>query len=138
MMFAPLNMQRVGAVLALDGVAAVAGVPDEGVVAGAEEATSLPRPPLTMSLPSPPISVSSPRLPMMRVVAGAAVDGQLDHVGGQAGGVERVVAAEAVDDELVVGALGAGDVHGGRQAGRRRSWIPPPAIWTLSARVRCR
>ena len=28
---------RVGAVLALDGVAAVAGVPDEGVVAGAQE-----------------------------------------------------------------------------------------------------
>ena len=36
-MLAPLNMQRVGAVLALDGVAAVARIPDEGVVAGAAE-----------------------------------------------------------------------------------------------------
>ena len=34
---APLNTQRVGAGLALDGVAAVARVPDERVVAGAEQ-----------------------------------------------------------------------------------------------------
>ena len=34
---APLKQHRVGAVLALDGVAAVAWVPDEGVVAGAHQ-----------------------------------------------------------------------------------------------------
>ena len=36
-MLAPLKSMRVGAVLALDGVAAVARVPLEGVVAGAQE-----------------------------------------------------------------------------------------------------
>ena len=68
---------RVGAVLALDGVAAVAGVPDEGVVAGADE---------------------------RRVVAAAAVDDVVavaadqDVVAVAAG--DGVVARAAVDGEL--------------------------------------
>ena len=43
-----------------------------------------------------------------RVVAGAAVDGELDDAGRQRRGVDGVVAAEAVDDQRVVGAFGAG------------------------------
>ena len=37
LMFAPLNTQRVDAVLAFDDVAAVARIPDERVVAGAHD-----------------------------------------------------------------------------------------------------
>ena len=81
------------------------------------KATSLPRPPMMMSLPSPPSSMSSPSLPVIDVVAGAAVDGQPDHGGGQSGGVDRVVAAEGIDDERVVGPFGALDGHQGRQPG---------------------
>src|SRR5262249_47333795 len=49
------------------------------------------------------------------VVAHAAVQGQLDHVGLQSRGVEGVVAAEPVDHELVVGYLGARHTDEGRQ-----------------------
>ena len=44
-------------------------------------AESLPRPPSMKSLPSPPSSMSSPSPPSDRVVAGAAVDGDLDQRG---------------------------------------------------------
>src|SRR3712207_7662912 len=43
-----------------------------------------------------------------RVLAGAAVDGELDHAGRHGGGRDAVVAAERVDDERVVGGLGVG------------------------------
>ena len=80
------EQQRVGAVLALDGVAAVARVPRERVVAGAEEGRCRCRGRRsTKSLPSPPSSVSAPWLPSDGVVAGAAVDGQLDDAGRQGG-----------------------------------------------------
>src|SRR5262249_15129047 len=49
------------------------------------------------------------------VVAGAAVDGEFDHVGGQGGGADGVVAGLGGDDERIVGRLGVGDVHLGRQ-----------------------
>ena len=44
-------------------------------------ATSLPRLPSMKSLPSPPSSRSLPSPPVMRVVAGAAVHGELDQRG---------------------------------------------------------
>ena len=62
-----------------------------------------------MSLPSPPISVSCALAADDRVVAGTAVDGELDDAGGQRRRIDGVVAAERVDDERVVGAFGAGD-----------------------------
>ena len=64
-----VEQQRVGAGLALDGVAAVARVPDEGVVAGARAGPrrcrgrrltrSSPWLPMIMSSPSPPLIVRS-------------------------------------------------------------------------------
>ena len=73
------------------------------------------------SLPSPPISMSSPCAAEDRVVAGAAVDRQLDDAGGQRGRGHGVVAAQRVDDERVVGPFGVRDRHQGRQAGDRDS-----------------
>ena len=69
-MLAPLNSMRVGAVLALDGVAAVAGVPDEGVVAGAQQGHVVAVVAVMKSLPSPPSSMSSPVAAEDGVVAG--------------------------------------------------------------------
>ena len=50
------------------------------------------------------------------VVAVAAVGRELDRAGGQARGLDHVVAGQGVDDQPVVGGLGAGDVHLGGQA----------------------
>ena len=83
------------------------------------KATSLPRPPSMKSLPSPPISTSLPSPPSDRVVAGPAVHRQPDHAGGQCRRGHGVVAAERVDDELVVGTLGTARPPRG-PAGRRR------------------
>ena len=79
------------------------------------KATSLPLSPKMKSLPSPPRNTSAPWRAEERVVAGAAVDRQLDDAGGQRGRRHAVVAAQGVDDERVVGPLGVGDVHLGRQ-----------------------
>ena len=96
------------------------------------KATSLPRPPMievvAVAADQHVVAVAADDL----VVAGAAVHRQLDHAGGQRGRVDGVVAAQSVDDELVVGALGAADRHSGRQAGHLEAG-PAPAIWTLSA-----
>ena len=88
------------------------------------KATSLPRPPSMKSLPSPPIRTSLPSPPSDRVVAGPAVHRQLDHAGGQVDRGDGVVAAERVDDELVVGPLGTA-APTRRPAGRLpRNWCP--------------
>ena len=78
---APLNDQRVGAVLALDGVAAVAGIPLEGVVAGAEEGGVV----AAAAVDEVVAVAAEQRVGAVaagdRVVAGAAVDGELDQRG---------------------------------------------------------
>ena len=56
------------------------------------------------SLPSPPISMSLPSPPSDRVVAGAAVDGDLDQGGQAVAGREGVVAAVGVEDQVLGGA----------------------------------
>ena len=66
--------------------------------------TSLPCWPSTKSLPSPPRMMSAPLLPSRCVVAGAAVDRELDQRGQVAGRRERVVAAVGVEDEVLGGA----------------------------------
>src|SRR5262249_54942348 len=51
------------------------------------------------------------------VIAVAAVRRKLDSAGGQAGGLHYVVAGQGVDDQPIVGRLGAADVHHGGQTG---------------------
>ena len=101
-----VEQHGVDAALALDHVVVVAGVPHEQVVAGAEEGDV--------------VAVAAED----GVVAGAADDGigaeaaeglQGDLVGGQAAGVDEVVAAEAVDGQDVRG-VGVIDGHLGRSA----------------------
>ena len=86
--------------------------------------TLLPGPPSRTSWPGPPIRTSSPGAAEEGVVAGAAdqhvvavaaVLRQLDRGGGQPRSVHHVVAGQRVDDQAVVGRLGAGDVHPGSQ-----------------------
>ena len=77
------------AAAAVDEVVAVAA--DQRVVAWLPMIVSLPAPPSIVSLMTP---------------------------AGRVGGVDGVVAAEPLDDERVVGALGAGDVDLRRQARR--------------------
>ena len=104
---APLKRIVSAAVLALDGVAAVAGIPDEGVVAGAQQGQVVAAVAVDRVVPV----AAEQRLDALaageRVVAVAAVERQRDRCRGQAGGVDRVVAAEAVDGELRRSAPGA-------------------------------
>ena len=112
-----VELQRVGAALALDHVAAVAGVPHERVVAGAQEghvvAAAADDGVVAVAADQHVVAVAAGD----GVVARAAVHGQPDHAGGQSGGGDRVVAAERVHDELVVGPFGALDRNSGRQPG---------------------
>ena len=52
-------------------------------------------------MPGPPLSTSSPAPPRSEVVAGAAVEREQDRRGREASRLERVSAAEAVDDQPV-------------------------------------
>ena len=110
---------RVGAVLALDGVAAVAGIPDEGVVAGAQQGEVV----AAVAVDRVVTGTAEQRLDALaageRVVAVAAVERQRDRCRGQVGGVDRVVAAEAVDGECV-GRLLVLNRDQRCQSGRRR------------------
>ena len=111
--------QRIGAGLALDHVAAVARIPDERVVAVAEQrdvvAAAADHGVVAVAADQHVVAVAAGD----GVVAGAAIDGEADDSGRKAGGSDDVVAAERVDDELVVGALGAGKRDRRRQAGDR-------------------
>ena len=97
-------------------------------------ATSLPRPPLTVSLPSPPISVSLPWLPVMVSLPAPPSIVRPMTPAARPAALMTSLPATAVDDELVVGALGAGEGDRRRQAGDRdrASRCPPPE------RCRCR
>ena len=129
----PLNSMRVGAVLALDGVAAVARVPLEDVVAGAQEGHVV----ALLAVDEVVAVAAEQQVDAVaaedRVVAGAAVDGDLDQGGQVAGGREGVVAAVGVEDQVLAGAdvdgegggveaveADAGAVGGGGEDSRRR------------------
>src|SRR5262245_6122652 len=103
------------AALPLDGVAAVTRVPLEDVVAGthAGDVVALVAVDEVVAVAAQQqvgtLAAEDP------VVARAAVQGQLDDTGRQCGGRQAVVAVQRLDAERVVGPLGVGDVHRGRQ-----------------------
>src|SRR5204862_4125482 len=109
--------QRIGAGLTFDDIAAVARIPDEGIVAVAERSGVVAAPAgdgvVAVAADQDVIAVAAGD----GVVSGAAVDRQLHGSGLQTGGTDDVVATEGVDDEPVVGALGAGKGDRCRQAG---------------------
>ena len=118
-----VEYQRVGAGLAFDGVAAVARVPDELVVAVAHEGdvvAAAARDDVVAGAADQHVGAAAAD---DGVVAVAAIDRQVDHAGGEPRRIDRVVAAEAVDDERVVGAFAAGDRHlrGQSRDGDRRA-----------------
>src|SRR6185312_4981763 len=86
--------QGIDAVLTLDGVVVVAGVPDERVVAGAEQ-----RDVVAVAAVDRVVALAADH----DVVAEAAVHLQADLAGGEAAGVDDIVAAESIDDQLVAG-----------------------------------
>ena len=92
---------RVGAVLAFDDVAAVAGIPDEGVVAGAHQ----PRVGAAVSVDRVVAVAADQALgsgaSAEGVASGLAVEEERDGAAGEPGGVDRVIAGEAVDAELI-------------------------------------
>ena len=117
---APLNMQRVGAVLAFDDVAAVARVPDERVVAVAQERHVVAAPAgddvVAVAADQHVGAVAADD----RVVAGAAVDREVAST--PAGSADASIVSlppRPLIDERVVGALGVGDRHLRRQPGDR-------------------
>ena len=109
-----VEAHRVGAVLALDVSLPSPGSQTKVSSPAPMSAMSLPPLPSIESLPSPPSSVSTPWPPasvslpappsMVRAIA----------LGGERGGVDRVVAAEAVDGELVGRLLAAVIAHRAR------------------------
>ena len=110
---------------ALDHVVAVARIPLEDVVAGAEQGDVV-----AVVAEDEVVAVAADEhvgalAAEDGVVAGAAVEGQLDRrPAGSVVAVIAVIAAEAVDDERVVGAFGAGDVDPGRKAEHRDAACP--------------
>ena len=124
-----VEAHRVDAGLAFEGVAAVARIPDERVVARAHQRHVV----AAVAVDGVVAVAAEQRLDAPAtgegVVAGAAVERQADRVGRERGGRDRVVAAEAVDDERVGrllvldrdlrGQAGDGDARG--VAARRRS-----------------
>ena len=90
---------RVRAVLALERVVAVARVPLEDVVAGAHQGQVV----AVVAEDEVVVVAAEEHVGALRaeqlIVAGAAVDRQLDHAGGQRRRGDAVVAAERVDDE---------------------------------------
>ena len=88
-----VEQHRVGAVLAIDGVVVVARVPDEHVVAGAHESDII-----AVAAVDQVVAAAADD----QIVAEAAIHRQRDLAGRQRAGVDDVVAALAVDGELVV------------------------------------
>ena len=123
-----VEQQPVGAGLAFDRVVAVARVPDEGVVARAEEGHVVAIVAIDEIVAVAADQHVGALAAVDRVVAGAAIERELDDAGRKRRGRQRIVAAEAVDDEVVVRAFGVGDVDLGRQPERPRRTCPrrPP------------
>ena len=115
---AAVEQHRVGVRLALDDVAAVAGIPLERVVAGAEEGDVV----ALLAVDEVVVVTAEQHVGAVaaeeRVVARAAVDGDLDQRGQVAGGGEAVVAAVGVEHEV----LGGADVD---REGRRIDPVEP-------------
>ncbi len=99
-----VEYQRIGAVLAFDGVAAVARIPDEGVVAGAAEqrvvAAAAGDDVIAVAADQRVVAVAAGD----GVVAVAAVDGEADQGCEAVAGGEDVVAAVHVKHEILGGA----------------------------------
>src|SRR5262249_16786261 len=100
-----VELQGVLAGLALDDVVAVAGVPHERVVAGAH---------LRRVVAGAAENLVVALAADQQVVARTTFEGELNGPGGQAGGVDDVVAALSIDHQGVVGPFRADDVHGRR------------------------
>ena len=99
---APLKQHRVGAGLALDGVAAVARIPDERVVAGAQERQVVAPVPVDRVVAVPPSSCLRSGAAGEPVVSVPAVERRRDAVGEGAVGLvdaHEVVAGAGVDDD---------------------------------------
>ncbi len=114
-MLAAEEEHRVEAVLAFDRVVAVAGVPLEDVISGAHEGDVV-----AVVAENEVVAVAADeRVGALAaedgVVAGAAVERELHDACRQGRGRDPVVAAKALDDEAIVGALGTGDIHLGRK-----------------------
>src|SRR5262245_40744113 len=118
--------QRVGAVLTFDDVAPVTGIPLEEVVASAEVRDVVALLPIHEVVPV--TTEEEVRAPATEdcVVAGATVERELlQDPRLQGRGIDRVVAVEAVDDELVVGALQIRDSHRRRKPDDGRGGTAP-------------
>ena len=70
---------------------------------GPPSSTSAPGPPISTSSPSPPSSVSLPAPPSRMSSPSPPSSVSSDRVGGEAGGVDDVVAGQGVDRQAVVG-----------------------------------
>ena len=121
------------AVLALDRVVAVARIPLEDVVAGAQEGDVV-----AVVAEHEVVAVAADEhvgalAAEQRVVAGAAIEGELDDAGRKGRGRDGVVAAETLDGEPVVRALGAGDIDLRRQAERPTREVPAPKTSMMSS-----
>ena len=115
----PVEPQRVGAGVALDRVAAVAGIPDERVVTGPELGRVGAAVPVDRVVAVPAEQQLVAWTAGDPVFPGATVEAVGDRLGREAGGRDRVVAAEAVKRQLVCGLL-VGDRDACLQAGRRQ------------------
>src|SRR5262249_7798814 len=102
-----------------DHVAAVAWVPSKDVVAGAaEHDVTAPAPfdeVVTITADQSVGTIAAGDA----VIARAAVNGQIDDTGRQAGGIDRVVTAERVYNKIVIGPLGPLNIDCGMQTGHR-------------------
>src|SRR5262245_31426994 len=94
--------EGVGARLTIDRVAAVARVPDECVIACPKQGRVV-----ALRAKDGVVALAADDL----VIADAAVDREVDLAGFERGGIDGVVAAQAVDRERIEGALGPGERH---------------------------
>ena len=114
---APLNSERVDAGLTLD-----ESLPSPGFQTNMSSPAPVRR---AESLPVAADQQSSPSPPVMRVVARAAVEGELDQASQAVAGLDDVVAAVGVEDEV----LGGADVESERggidddRSVRARRWL---------------
>ena len=104
-----VELQRIGPRLALDHIAAVAGIPDERIVVGAEERYIVTAPAGDRIVAVAAQQMVGALTADDQIVAGSAVNRELEKSGGKSGRIDHVVAVEPVDGQIV-GSLGVGDV----------------------------